>query len=67
LVERQPSQSNARILNARLTRAGKKKWQSVDDGVQELEARLLRGLTKDEVRSLNRSLEAIIRNLTPTP
>jgi DNA-binding MarR family transcriptional regulator len=67
LVEREPSQSNARILNARLTRAGKKKWQSVDDGVQELEERLLRGLTTDEVRSLNRSLETIIRNMTPTP
>jgi hypothetical protein len=31
-----------RILKAHLTRAGKKKWQSVDDGVQELEERLLR-------------------------
>jgi DNA-binding MarR family transcriptional regulator len=67
LVERQPSQSNARILSAHLTRAGKKKWRSVDDGVQELEERLLRGLTQDEVRSLNRSLETIIRNMTPTP
>ena len=66
LVERQQSQSNARILNAHLTRAGKKKWQSVDDGVQELEARLLQGLTQDEVRVLNRSLETIIRNITPT-
>ena len=35
LVERQQSQSNARILNAHLTHAGKKKWRSVDDGVQE--------------------------------
>jgi DNA-binding MarR family transcriptional regulator len=67
LVERQQSSSNARILNAHLTRAGKKKWQSVDDGVQELEERLLRGLTQDEVRVLNRSLETIIRNMTPTP
>jgi DNA-binding MarR family transcriptional regulator len=67
LVERQRSPSNARILNAQLTRAGKKKWQSVDDGVQELEERLLRGLTQDEVRVLNRSLETIIQNMTPTP
>jgi DNA-binding MarR family transcriptional regulator len=66
LVERQPSLSNARILKAHLTRAGEKKWRSVDDGVQELEERLLRGLTQDEVRALNRSLETIIRNMTPT-
>jgi hypothetical protein len=67
LVERQQSSSNARILNAHLTSAGRRKWQSVDDGVQELEERLLRGLTQDEVRVLNRSLETIIRNMTPTP
>ena len=67
LVERQQSQSNARILNAHLTHVGKTKWRSVDDGVQELEERLLRGLTQDEVRVLNRSLETIIRNMTPTP
>ncbi len=67
LVERQQSQSNARILNAHLTHTGKRKWRSVDDGVQELEERLLQGLTKDEVRILNRSLERIIRNMTPTP
>ncbi len=42
LVERQQSQSNARILNAHLTHEGKKTWRSVDDGVQELEERLLR-------------------------
>jgi DNA-binding MarR family transcriptional regulator len=67
LVEREQSRSNARILNAHLTRTGKKKWRSVDDGVQELERRLLRGLSQDEVRVLNRSLETIIRNMTPTP
>jgi DNA-binding MarR family transcriptional regulator len=66
LVERQKSPSNARILNAHLTRAGEKKWKSVDGGVQELEARLLRGLTQDEIRVLNRSLQTIIRNMTPT-
>jgi DNA-binding MarR family transcriptional regulator len=67
LVERQQSPSNARILNAQLTPAGKKKWQSVDDGVQELEEHLLRGLSQEEVRVLNRSLQTIIRNMTPTP
>jgi DNA-binding MarR family transcriptional regulator len=67
LVERQPSPSNARILKAHLTHTGEKKWRSVDRGVQELEERLLRGLTKDEVRVLNRLLETIIRNMTPTP
>jgi DNA-binding MarR family transcriptional regulator len=67
LVQRQQSTSNARILNAHLTVAGKKKWQGIDAGVQDLEERLLRGLTADEVRVLNRSLETIIRNMTPTP
>ena len=66
LVERQPSQSNARILKAHLTHAGEKKWRSVDDGVQVLEERLLRGLTRDDVHVLNRSLETIIRNMTQT-
>ena len=64
LVERHPSQSNARILKAHLTHAGEKKWRSVHDGVQELEERLLRGLTQEEVRVLNQSLETIIRNMT---
>jgi len=67
LVERQRSAANARILNAYLTPTGEKKWRSVNDGVQELEKRLLRGLTQEEVRALNRSLETIIRNMTPTP
>jgi DNA-binding MarR family transcriptional regulator len=67
LVERQPSPSNARILNARLTQRGEKKWRSVNDDVLDLEGRLLLGLSRDEVRALNRSLEAIIRNMTPIP
>ena len=66
LVGRRQSPSNGRILNAQLTHAGEKKWRSVNDRVQELEERLLRGLTKEEVRTLNVSLETIIRNMTPT-
>jgi len=64
-VERRQSPSNGRILNAHLTRTGERKWRSVNDCVQELEERLLRGLTKEEVRALNRSLETIISNMTP--
>jgi DNA-binding MarR family transcriptional regulator len=67
LVERQPNPSNARILNAQLTQTGERKWRSVNDEVLELEERLLRGLSRDEVRALNRSLETIIRNMSPTP
>jgi DNA-binding MarR family transcriptional regulator len=67
LVERQPSPSNARILNAQLTQAGERRWQSINDDVLELERRLLQGLSRDEVRTLNRSLETIIRNMTPAP
>jgi DNA-binding MarR family transcriptional regulator len=48
-----------------LTQAGEKKWQSVNDDVFNLEERLLLGLSQDEVRALNRSLETIIRNMTP--
>jgi DNA-binding MarR family transcriptional regulator len=66
LVERHQSSSNARILRAHLTRTGEKKWRSVDNGNQELEEYLLRGLTQDEFRVLNRLLETIIRNMTPT-
>jgi DNA-binding MarR family transcriptional regulator len=36
LVERQPSPSNARILNAQLTQMGEKKWRSVNDDVLEI-------------------------------
>jgi DNA-binding MarR family transcriptional regulator len=66
LVQRHQSPSNARILCAHLTHAGEKNWRSVDDGVQQLEKRLLQGLTQEEVRVLNRSLETIIQNMTPT-
>ena len=67
MVERQPSHSNARILNAQLTPTGAKKLRSVNNDVLELEERLLLGLSRDEVRALNRSLGTIIRNMTPTP
>ena len=65
LVERQPSPSNGRILNAQLTHKGEKKWRSVNDDVLELDERLLLDLSQDEVRTLNRSLRTIIRNMTP--
>jgi DNA-binding MarR family transcriptional regulator len=67
LVERRPSHSNARILNAQLTQTGEKKWRSVNDDLLKLEERLLQGLSRDEVRALNLSLETIIRNMTRTP
>ena len=67
MVERQPSPSNARILNAQLTQTGERKWRSLNDDVLELEERLLLGLSRDEVRALNRTLETIIRNMAPTP
>ena len=66
-VERQPNPSNARIRNAQLTATGEKKWQSVNDEVLDLEERLLLGLSREEVRALNRSLEKIIRNMAPMP
>ena len=64
LVERRPNPTNARILNAYLTRAGTRKRSAVSGQVRELEARLLSGLTSGERQSLNRALVTIIDNVT---
>jgi DNA-binding MarR family transcriptional regulator len=64
LVERRPNPTNARILNAYLTRTGARKRSAVSSQVRELEARLLRGLTSDERQTLNRALLTIIDNVT---
>ena len=65
LVERRQNPANARILNAYLTRTGAGKWSAASSQVQELEARLLSGLTSDERQTLNRALLTIIDNVTP--
>src|ERR1700722_7125471 len=64
LVERRPNPTNARILNAYLTRTGTRKQGAVSSQVREFEARLLSGLTSDERQTLNRSLLTIIDNVT---
>ena len=64
LVERRQNPTNARILNAYLTRTGTRKWSVVSSQVRELEARLLSGLTSDERQNLNRALLTIIDNVT---
>jgi DNA-binding MarR family transcriptional regulator len=64
LVERRRNPTNARILNAYLTRTGARKRSAVNSQVQELEARLLRGLTSDERQNLNRALMTIIDNVS---
>ena len=64
LVERRRNPTNARILNAYLTRAGTRKRSAVSGQVRELEARLLSGLTSGERQSLNRALVTIIDNVT---
>ncbi len=66
LVERRRNPTNARILNAYLTRTGTRKRSAVSSQVRELEARLLSGLTSDERRTLNRALLTIIDNVTPS-
>jgi DNA-binding MarR family transcriptional regulator len=66
LVERRSNPTNARILNAYLTRSGARKRSAVSNQVQQLEARLLRGLTNDERQTLNRALLIIIDNVTPS-
>ena len=66
LVERRPNPTNARILNAYLTRTGTRKQGAVDSQVREFEARLLAGLTSDERQTLNRALLTIIDNVTPS-
>jgi DNA-binding MarR family transcriptional regulator len=64
LVERRRNPTNARILNAYLTRAGTRKRSAVSSQVRDLEARLLSGLTSKERNSLNRALLTIIDNVT---
>ena len=64
LVERRRNLTNARILNAYLTRTGTRKLSAVSTQVRELEARLLSGLTSAERRTLNRALLIIIDNMT---
>jgi DNA-binding MarR family transcriptional regulator len=64
LVERRQNPTNARILNAYLTRTGARKRSAVSSQVQELEARLLSGLTSEERQNLNRALLIIIDNVT---
>jgi DNA-binding MarR family transcriptional regulator len=64
LVERRRNPTNARILNAYLTRTGARKRKAVNSQVRELEARLLSGLTSDERQALNRALLTIIDNVT---
>jgi DNA-binding MarR family transcriptional regulator len=64
LVERRRNPTNARILNAYLTRTGTRKQSAVSGQVRELEARLLSGLTGDERQILNRALLTIIDNVT---
>jgi DNA-binding MarR family transcriptional regulator len=64
LVERRRNPTNARILNAYLTRSGARKRKAVNSQVRELEARLLSGLTSDERQALNRALLTIIDNVT---
>jgi DNA-binding MarR family transcriptional regulator len=63
LVERRTNPTNARILNAYLTRTGARKRSAVTVQVQELEARFLNGLTSDERQTLNRALLIIIDNV----
>jgi DNA-binding MarR family transcriptional regulator len=64
LIERRRNPTNARILNAYLTRTGSRKRSAVSSQVRELEARLLSGLTSDERQTLNRALLIIIDNVT---
>ena len=64
LVERRRNPTNARILNAYLTRTGTRKRSDVSGQVLELEARLLSGLTSDERLTLNRALLIVIDNVT---
>ena len=64
LVERRQNPTNARILNASLTRAGTRKLNAVSSQVRDLEACLLRGLTSEERQALKRSLLKIIDNVT---
>jgi len=64
LVERRQNPTNARVLNAYLTRTGTRKRAAVSSQVRELETRLLNGLSSDERQTLNRALLTVIDNVT---
>ena len=64
LVERQPNPGHGRILDARLTPQGERTIRTMDRDVAEIEARMLRGLSANERRTLDNALRRIADNLS---
>lgn len=63
LVERRRNVANARVLDTRLTAAGKTKVDAIDGAVAAMEDEMVHGLTATDQRTLLRALSTILENL----
>jgi DNA-binding MarR family transcriptional regulator len=63
LVRRKAHPEHGRILQARLTAKGRRLLDACDDGVRDVEARMMRGLTARDEAALRRALLAGVRAL----
>jgi DNA-binding MarR family transcriptional regulator len=63
LIERQPDPDHARILRARVTRKGDAALDACDRVVDEMEARMLEGMSAKERDQLGRALRTCLQGL----
>jgi len=63
-IERTPDSTNSRILRIQLTDEGIAMVNRCDAAVDELEAKMLRGIAPGDVRLVSRTLDAVIENLS---
>jgi DNA-binding MarR family transcriptional regulator len=66
-IERSPDPRHARILRAKLTRAGRSILAACDRETAPIERRLLEGLSSDDAKRLREILEICATSLSPPP
>ncbi|QKV20316.1 MarR family winged helix-turn-helix transcriptional regulator [Oricola thermophila] len=66
IVERRPSESDARLIHVWLTEKGRALLDNMQDAIRESEARALDGIKKKERKALARILARIDANLSGT-
>ena len=64
LIERRPDEANRRILRAWLTKHGSRVLRAAHRTVDDVEERMLSGLTRDEAAAFGRALERCLDALT---
>jgi DNA-binding MarR family transcriptional regulator len=64
LIERRPDEANRRILRAWLTEHGSRVLRAAHRTVDDVEERMLSGLTRDEAAAFGRALERCLDALT---